>query len=74
MDKVQQMITDVERKIGKINKIISKGANKLTAKDVLKLAQKGNSINSTIKKGIKTYGVSVPFTPLLRPEWLADVF
>lgn len=62
------MISDVERKIGKINKIIGKGANKLTVKDVLKVAQKGNSINSTIKKGIKTYGVSIPTTPLSRPD------
>jgi hypothetical protein len=58
MEKVRQTIDDVERKLGKINKIIGKGASKLTVKDVVKLARKGNSINSTIKKGMKSYAVS----------------
>jgi hypothetical protein len=57
MDKVRQCIDDVERKLTKINAITAKGANKMTVKDVLKLARKGNSINSTIKKGIKNYNV-----------------
>ncbi|KAH6684065.1 hypothetical protein B0J14DRAFT_663738 [Halenospora varia] len=55
MEKVRQAIDDVERKLGKINAITAKGASKMTVKDVVKLARKGNSINSTIKKGLKEY-------------------
>jgi hypothetical protein len=62
MDKVRQSIDDVERKLTKIDKITSKGASKMTVKDVIKLARKGNSINSTIKKGIKSYNVCLFFS------------
>jgi hypothetical protein len=56
LDKVQKNLSDIERKLGKSNKIVGKGSNiKLT--DAIKLGSKSNSIVSTIKKGIKEYSV-----------------
>jgi hypothetical protein len=55
-DKVQKNLADIERKIGKSNKIVAKG-DKIGLKDAIKLGSKSNSIVSTIKKGIKEYGV-----------------
>ncbi|KAH8683210.1 hypothetical protein BGZ60DRAFT_560923 [Tricladium varicosporioides] len=55
MDKVRQSINDVERKLTKIMKITEKGMEKVTVTDMIKLGQKGNSINSTIIKGKKAY-------------------
>ena len=59
MDKVQKDLSDIERKLGKCNKIAEKG-EKLSLGDALKLGRKSNSIISTIKKGIKDYDVSCP--------------
>jgi hypothetical protein len=58
MDKVKQSVADVERKMGKINTVMAKGAAKMSMNDMIKQARKGNSIKSTIKKGIKACDVS----------------
>lgn len=49
-------IDDLERKVTKSNKIVSKG-DKISLRDAIKLGRKGNSIVSTIKKNIKEYEV-----------------
>jgi len=63
MDKVSQAVTDVERKLGKVNTIMSKGASKMTMKDMIKQNQKGNSIKATVKKGIKAAEVRMFLCP-----------
>lgn len=57
MDKVQKHLNDIERKVGKCNKIAEKG-EKISLADAIKLGRKSNSIVSTIKKCIKDYDVS----------------
>ena len=54
---VQKSLSDVERKLVKLNKIADKGAEQLKMGDVLKMATKGNAINSTIQKGLKEFKV-----------------
>lgn len=53
---IESTMDAVERKLGKANKIAAKGDD-ISYKDAIKLGQKSNSIVSTIKKGIKDYGV-----------------
>lgn len=66
MDKVNKCISDVERKLTKLNAITAKGAANLTIKDVIKASRKGNSIQNTIKKGAKDFAVCPPHpTPSL---------
>ncbi|KAF4629489.1 hypothetical protein G7Y89_g8657 [Cudoniella acicularis] len=60
MDKVRQNMADVERKLGKANAIADKGDGKMTVKEVIKLARKGKSINSTMNKGITNYSAAEP--------------
>lgn len=54
MDKVQKNLGDLERKLTKANKIVSKG-DKLGLSDAIKLGRKSNGIVSSINKGIKDY-------------------
>lgn len=54
---LSKTLSDIERKVNKCIKIISKG-NDMNYKDAIKLGTKSNSIVSTINKGIKDYGVS----------------
>ncbi|KAI9680233.1 MAG: hypothetical protein M1822_007232 [Bathelium mastoideum] len=56
---IQKNLSDIERKLGKANKIAAKGDG-ISYKDSIKLARKSNSIISTIKKGIKEYGSFEP--------------
>ena len=56
MDKVQKNINDLERKLGKSNKIVAKG-DKIGLKDAIKLGRKSNAMVSSINKGIKEYDV-----------------
>ncbi len=56
MDKIQKNLSDIERKLGKSNKIVSKG-DSIKLGDAIKLGAKSNSIVSTIKKGIKDFSV-----------------
>jgi hypothetical protein len=67
MDKVNKCISDVERKLTKLNAITVKGAANLTIKDVIKASRKGNSIQNTIKKGAKEVNV---YHPLPSPPFL----
>jgi hypothetical protein len=57
MDKVLKHLTDIERKLSKIDKISSKGASSLNMKEMIKLSRKGSSIDSCMKKCIKDYEV-----------------
>lgn len=59
MDKVQKNLNDVERKLGKANKIVAKGSS-MTIGDAIKLGRKSNSVTSTIRKGIKEYDARPP--------------
>lgn len=59
MTKVKQAIADVERKLGKIDAMTSKGAKNMSVKDVLKMNAKGQSIQKTIKNGVKEFAVSI---------------
>ncbi|WYZ37005.1 hypothetical protein EsH8_II_000511 [Colletotrichum jinshuiense] len=52
---LSKTLSDIERKVSKCIKIISKG-NDMNYKDAIKLGTKSNSIVSTINKGIKDYG------------------
>ena len=56
IDKVKKRISDLERKLGKANKIVAKG-NDIKFADAIKLGRKSNSIVSTINKGVKEYSV-----------------
>lgn len=56
MDKVQKNINDLERKLGKANKIVAKG-EKIGYGDAIKLGRKSNAMVSSINKGIKEYDV-----------------
>jgi hypothetical protein len=53
LQKIEKNLGDIERKLGKSNKIASKDDIKLG--DAIKLGTKSNSIVSTIKKEIKEY-------------------
>lgn len=64
MAKVQQSITDIERKLTKIDAMTAKGAKNMSVKDVLKMNAKGQSIQKTIVKGVKEYGVSDSIPPI----------
>lgn len=57
MDNLIKAITDVDRKLGKMQLITAKGPAKMAPKDVMKMAQKGNSINRTMAKAVKQYNV-----------------
>jgi hypothetical protein len=57
MDKVLKDLTDIERKLSKIDKISSKGASSLTVKEIVKLSRKGSSVASCMKKCVKNYEV-----------------
>ncbi|RDW87625.1 hypothetical protein BP5796_03319 [Coleophoma crateriformis] len=59
MDKVQKNLKDVERKLGKANKIVAKGSL-MSLGDAIKLGRKSNSITSAIRKGIKEYDGTTP--------------
>ncbi|KAH7305751.1 hypothetical protein BKA65DRAFT_560073 [Rhexocercosporidium sp. MPI-PUGE-AT-0058] len=54
MEKVYKNLSDIERKLTKSNKIVSKG-EKLSLGDAIKLGRKSNSIVSTIRKGTEEY-------------------
>jgi hypothetical protein len=60
MDKIIKNIDDIERKLIKTNKIVSKG-NSMKLGDAIKLGRKSNSIVSTINKTVKEYDVSSPY-------------
>ena len=62
---IEKNLSAVERKLGKANKIASKG-DSISYKDAIKLGTKSNSIVSTIKKGIKDY--SVRCLPIVQSE------
>jgi hypothetical protein len=66
MDKVQKSINDLQRRVEKSNKIVSKG-EKITLGDAIKLGRKSNSITSTIKKAIAQYDVSLNRTYRIAP-------
>jgi hypothetical protein len=55
---INKSLSAIERKLTKANKIASKGDG-INYKDAIKLAAKSNSIVSTIKQGIKDYGVCI---------------
>ncbi|KAN0114399.1 hypothetical protein V8E51_003943 [Hyaloscypha variabilis] len=55
MEKVLKHLTDIERKLSKIDKISSKGASSLNMKEMIKLSRKGSSIDSCMKKCVKDY-------------------
>jgi hypothetical protein len=57
MEKVLKDLTDIERKLSKIDKISSKGASSLTVKEIVKLSRKGSSVASCMKKCVKNYEV-----------------
>ncbi|KAK6519099.1 hypothetical protein TWF281_003787 [Arthrobotrys megalospora] len=59
MDKVAKNLSDIERKVGKANKILAKGTG-IKLGDAIKLGQKSNSVVSTIRKGIKEYDGTDP--------------
>jgi hypothetical protein len=63
MEKLQQSASDVERKLTKINSLMSKGVSKMTMNDMIKQARKGNSVKHTIKKGIRSSDVNSYFHP-----------
>jgi len=65
MSKVKKHLDDIERKITKVTAITSKGAENLSVKEMIKMARKGNSIQSTMKKAIKDGQVG--FSPLNIP-------
>jgi hypothetical protein len=68
MEKVQKSMNDLERKITKSNKIVSKG-EKMSLGDAIKLGRKSNSIVSTIKKSIKEYDVRSTRPGTKRKTW-----
>lgn len=61
MDKVKKDLAAIERKLTKANKIVAKGSS-MKLSDAIKLGSKGNSITSTLNKGVKEYKVCVLFT------------
>ena len=58
-DGIATNLDAIERKLGKSNKIASKG-DKINYKDALKLGTKSNSIVSTIGKAIQEYSTFTP--------------
>jgi hypothetical protein len=72
MDKVHKHLTDIRRKLSKIDKISSKGASSLNMKEMIKLSRKGSSVDSCMKKSIKDYEVRIPclLTSPLTPLFL----
>ena len=67
MDQVLTHLSDIERKLGKIDKISSKGASSLNMKDMVKLSRKGSSVTACMKKTIKELNVpDVSPTSLIR--------
>lgn len=65
---ISKSLSDIERKVTKSNKIIAKGGD-LNYKDAIKLGTKSQSICSTIKKGIKEYGVSTRIVFESKDAW-----
>jgi len=58
MEQVMQSVSDVERKLTKINHTMSKGISQMSMNDMVKQARKGNSVKYTIKKGVKSSTVN----------------
>jgi hypothetical protein len=58
-DRIQKNLNDIERKLGKSNKIVAKGQD-IKLGDAIKIGSKSRSIVSTIKKGIKDYQAFTP--------------
>ncbi|RDW61501.1 hypothetical protein BP5796_11393 [Coleophoma crateriformis] len=53
MDQVQKSFNDIERKLTKMGKIREKGGSNLGMKDVMKMGQKGMSVEKIMKKIVK---------------------